>query len=319
MTRQLYRSFWMSLLGVMLVSLTLQGFGFPALPGAPPEPGVKTETFKDRSAFFPRLQFQALPGKAIGVLVSDVGGVMSREGRRGPPNSLAFSVDGNSYHWMYVPVDSRPRITRLRVRVGPGGKRTEIYPQLDMANPNTINKWGITSLYALVEVEVNSGLGSPVAQAFVATKMEKLDGTAAYPLKLEEVVNELREREEMSLLKHQKAINRSLDAVVRKLFRGRKLPGKPQKTQLTYLTWITREKKLRVHIRTRFTKGISRLVGGGVRPGAFPRAFPGVRMGVRAGVELGNAYEVNATGKLLRILKLPLTTFTQEHSSPGKQ
>src|SRR5262249_38557648 len=74
-----------------------------ALLAAPVTPTTH-ETIKDRKEFIPNRQYQSLPGKVVGVLVSDVAAMMGQEGRGGPPDAMAFSSGGNSYRWVYVPV-----------------------------------------------------------------------------------------------------------------------------------------------------------------------------------------------------------------------
>src|SRR5262245_19203321 len=119
------------------------------------------ETFKDRASFVPVRQYKALPGKVVGVLVSDVQEVMNAEGHKGPATALCFSSGGESYHWLYIPVQVRPQIGGMRLKAGPDGKTVKRFDNLSLADPRSLKEWGIHRPFALVELEVNAGLGSP--------------------------------------------------------------------------------------------------------------------------------------------------------------
>src|SRR5262249_53574994 len=118
-----------------------------------PAPGTTNETVKDRATFVPQNKYKSLPGKAVGILVSDVRAMMAHDGRGGPPDAMGFSVNGNSYRWVYVPVTQNVLINNLQVKVGEKGEGTRVYPTLSMASPTTVKQWNITVPYALVEVE----------------------------------------------------------------------------------------------------------------------------------------------------------------------
>src|SRR5262249_17468831 len=149
-----------------------------------PAPDITKEVIvKDRETFIPYRKYAPLPDKVVGVLVSDVAAKMGHEGRGGPADAMGFSMAGNSYRWMYVPVTSENRIImNLQVSVGEKGDCVQVYPLLNRANPKTVQQWNIGPAYALVEVEFNNGQGSPAQEGFVATKMTRLDNTKAYPL-----------------------------------------------------------------------------------------------------------------------------------------
>src|SRR5438876_989714 len=81
------------------------------------------EKIKDRASFIPNRKQVALPGKAIGILLTDGQPVLSTEGRSGPADQLVFSAGGNSYRWVYVPVQDNPIITNLQVPIGDKGEK----------------------------------------------------------------------------------------------------------------------------------------------------------------------------------------------------
>src|SRR5690242_13940627 len=54
-----------------------------AVAWAAPAPPDADEKVKDRAAFLPQRKYQPLPGKVVGVVVSDVAKVMAHDGRGG--------------------------------------------------------------------------------------------------------------------------------------------------------------------------------------------------------------------------------------------
>src|SRR5439155_1606196 len=101
--------------------------------------------------------------------------------------------------------------TNLRVPVGDKGE-TETYPSLDIARPKNVTPWGVTSLYTLVEVEVNGGKGSPKNDSFVATRFKVLDGTKDYPLRTADVIKQLKGLHAEYVKGQTKAIEQALTA-----------------------------------------------------------------------------------------------------------
>ena len=159
----------------------------PVPAGPPPD-----EAVTDRSTYLPAGKYQPLAGTVVGVLASDVAPAVALDGRSGPPDAMGFGRDGMSYRWVYLPAAGTPLITNLTLPVGAKGDRKAVFPALDMANPKTAKAAGVTSAYALVEVEVNNGAGSPAGEGFVATKVKVLDGTKEYPLDVAATVERLK-------------------------------------------------------------------------------------------------------------------------------
>jgi hypothetical protein len=289
------------------------------------------ETVKDRAGFLPQRKQQPLKGTAVGVLVSNPQPVLNLEGRSGPADSYCFSADGNSYRWVYVPTLEMPQITNLQVPVGDKGeKRT--YPALNMANPRGVVLWGIKAPYAMVRVQVNSGEGSPAGDSFVATEMKQLDGTPEFPLKVVDVIQDLKKRYAGHVQEHDKAINEAMDAAQKKAIQDRQATGPREKQEVMYVTWLTGPKRLRVHFRTRLTDGEYKYAEGGIRPRPVPLPvkdqriqpppppprFPKVRYGTTFGVEFGMAYEVSKKGDVVGTAVLPPEGFQQNLPVPPR-
>jgi hypothetical protein len=310
---------------------------------AAPAPLTTDEKVKDRQTFIPHRKYQSLSGKVVGVLVGDVRAKMGHEGRSGPPDAMGFSAGGNSYRWVYVPVAERPLITNLRVHVGEKGDRTQVFPSLSMANPQTVAAWGVAGPFALVEVEVNGGQGAPAEEGFVATKMTRLDRNARYPLDLPRVVEQLQKRYATWKADHSRELDAAMAAAQRKTLKDRKPTGPRETTELFYITWLPESERVSVRFRTTVTDGAYQFGGGGpfdrprplplppapvppirrgaARPPALqppppPREFPQVRFGTTFGIEYGLAYEVNKEGNVVKTLTLAPESFQKELPLP---
>jgi hypothetical protein len=274
-----------------------------SLLAAPPAPGEG----KAPEQVFPSQDYRALPGKVIGVLASNGAAVLSQEGRQGPADALCLGSGPGSYRWLYVPVAKKPQIGGLNVRVGDKGKATKRFDSLSMASPATVQQWSVTQPYTLVEVEVNSGLGAPPGENFVATGMRVLEGSRDYPFKTTEVVNRLRTGYLNQLKGQEQALAQTLTEARKGLPPGRKSSGVPERTELLYVTWLPEQERLRLVIQTRITE---------TAPGPVPPAGPGQPLGRRpatlCGAEWGMSFEVSRLGKLEQSQELPLRKVLKE-------
>ena len=275
------------------------------------------------------------------MLVGDVVAMMGQDGRGGPPDAVAFSADGASYRWVYVPALGNPLISNLQVKTGEKGNTVVVYPALDMANPETVKRWEGVVPNSLVEVEVNDGRGAPADESFVGTRMKRLDGTREYPLVVAQVIAASRDRYAARVKGMQKEIDAALDEEGKAALKDAKPTGPRETAELFYVTWLTGPERLRVCFRTTITDGAYQY-GRGVElnpvdplplppkppkgglkdapaSGASPRLPPpgaGVRFGKMYGVEFGTAYEMSKTGKLVRVETLPIQGFHRELPPP---
>lgn len=301
-------------------SLTVAAATVAGIAVAAPVPaGSPEETAADAKALIPQRKYLAHPGTVVGVLASDVSAAMGREGRGGPPDAFGFSADGSSYNWVYtVCTDADPLVTKLRVKVGPKGDEVVVFDKLDMAGPKTFAARDIKAAFALVEVEVNGGKGCPADEAFVATKLKRLDGTKEFPLELDEAVKAARERFAADA---DKAITAEVWDAARKAALGDRKPTGPKETRdVLYVTWLTEAKRARVTFLRTVTDGEYKQGGGanmdppalplrdppppppGANPGRRPRpVLNGARWGTQFGVEFVRAYEFDTAGKLVAI------------------
>jgi hypothetical protein len=309
---------------------------------AAPAPSDTVETIKKREGFIPYRKYQSMPGKVIGVLVSDVRAMMGQEGRGGPADAFGFSSGGGSYRWVYTPVKEKPLITNFQVKAGPKGDTIQTYPSLSLANPETVKQWGVPGGNVLVEVEVNGGAGAPAEEGFVATNMKVLDDSKEYPLKVAKVLADLNKRYQAWRKEHQKELDTALsDSQTKALKKDEKATGPRETQELVYVTWMPKEERLVVRFRTTITDGAYMYTEGGVRPGPFPLPPPPakgkpalqavayfpppppprpvkVRYGTTFGIEFGMGYEVSKKGNVEKTLKLPPEAFKKELPPPPR-
>jgi hypothetical protein len=291
-----------------------------ALPaaGAPPVPA---DNARDEGVPFPRRQFHALPEKVVGVLVSGDADILAREGRKGPADAYGFGSGGDSYRWLYVPMARKWIIGGLVARVGSRGDALKRFDHLGLANATTVQPWGVSGPYALVEVEVNGGLGAPPGETFVATHMRVLDGSKEYPLHVSKVVDELRRRFQVHLQLHQDTIAQGMYRARERLpARHQVTPGREQ-TETVFVTWLPETEQLRAVFQARITEK-ALATAPPVPPPAVDTGDgrppdPPVHAGVQLGVELGVTYEVSKLGLLDGSRDLPLQPYQKELLAPA--
>jgi len=297
----------------------------------PISPDRQPEAVADRAGFIPNRKHLPLPGKVIAVLIADAQPILSLEGRAGPADQLCIGYGGASYRWVYLSVNEKPTIRNLSLPL-PEGK-TKVYPSLSMASPALVKPLGIEAPYALVEIEVNDGAGSPASDAFVATKMTKLDGGKEYPLQVAEVIAEARKRYEAYLSDQRGKIDIAMVEAAKKSIKERQPTGPREQSTLMFVTWMPDTEKLVVRFRTRISDGVFKYANGiNIELAAPPQAEgppqggpapparrpSGLRYGTQFGIELGGQFEVSKIGKVDRFKTLEIESFTSEIPPPPK-
>ncbi len=310
-----------------------------ALAAAPVPTTIPDTPATDPAKFLPTRAYTARDGTVVGVLVADAGPVMSRDGRSSQADAIAFSRDGGSYNWLYVPVEANPQITNLQVRVGPKGGTTVVYAKLSMASPKTTAAWVVSEKFTLAEVTVNDGQGAPADEAFVASGVKVVEGTKAYPVKANEVVTTAREQ----FAKYSTAIKKDLsDAMAKsqKAALNDEAPsGKVKTEELLHVTWLPADEQLAVTFLVKQSDGAWKKGGGGanlddglrdppalpVKPGGGgaqiapppPRDDTGVTWGTGFGVEYGRTFVYGKDGKLVKTVTLAPTAFKLDLPPPA--
>jgi hypothetical protein len=298
-----------------------------ALSAAPVPVSIPDTPATDPAKFLPSRTYTARDGAVVGVLVADAVPVMSRDGRSSQPDAIAFSRDGGSYNWLYVPVEANPQITNLQLKVGPKGDKTVVYPKLSMASPKTTAAWGAGDKFTLVEVTVNDGQGAPADEAFVASAVKVVEGTKAYPLKASEVVTAAREQFGKFTAAMKKDLADAMDKSQKAAMKDEAPSGKVKVEELLHVTWMPADEQLAVTFLAKQSDGAWKKGGGGanlddglrdppalpVKPGgggaAPPREIPEVTWGTGFGVEYGRTYFYSKDGKLVKTVTLAPTAF----------
>src|SRR5262245_34664402 len=211
-----------SILRAVLIASVLSLAALQA--SAVPVPAAGSATITDRGSFIPIRKHLPLPGKIIGILASDAQPTLGLEGRSGPPDQLCLGYSGGSYRWMYVPQKENPLIGSLNIAVGNQGERKR-FDNLSMATAQTVAQWDVKGKYALVEIEVNGGLGSPAVDAFVATRMRQLDGTKEFPFRIDDVIEDLRKKYEQQLKDQVRQVDIAMEKAASEALKDRKAPG----------------------------------------------------------------------------------------------
>jgi hypothetical protein len=303
---------------------------------------VAQETVKDRKSFIPNRKQAAVPGKVVGILLTGGQTFLDTEGRSGPANQLVFSSGNNSYRWIYVPTQDNAQITNLRVPVGDKGEHT-VYAALNLANPQAVLPWAVTQPYALVELEVNGGRGSPAGDSFVATNMRVIEGTKDFPLKTADVLKQVKDTYAEYLTKQKDAIEKAMKDAGEKALKGKAVTGPRERKELMYMTWLPESSTMRIAFKTTISDGAYTVIKG-PGPGPLPpRPVPlppkkaalnidaatrvvalrpapikgmEFKSGTTFGIEFGRAYLVNKKGEVTATEDLAIDSFTQQVNSP---
>jgi hypothetical protein len=132
-------------------------------------------------SFLLRRQFDALPGQTRGLLVSGVGAALRAEGRSIPDDAVLFGRDHDSYRTIYVPLPDSTETVTLPV---PSEERDsqrivrERFQGYALARLALLRPVYENDGFAIVDVEVNGGRGSPAGvDRFAATKIRRVDGS----------------------------------------------------------------------------------------------------------------------------------------------
>lgn len=320
-----------------LFALAVALVGTATAVAAPVPASIPDDKQTDPAKFLPTRKYTSRGGTVVGVLVADAVKVMGRDGRGSQADAIAFSRDGGSYNWLYVPVTDGAQITNFKIKTGELGDGTATYPMLSMASPKTTAGWGLTAPFTLVEVTVNDGKGAPADEAFVATSVKVVEGSKAYPLVAADVVKAA----QTEYAKHVEGMKKELADVMAKSQKdalGDEKPTGPVKDeQIVHVTWLPADEQLAVTFLTKRTDGAWKKGKGGanlddglkdppplpVKPGGGaqiapppPPDFSDVIWGTGFGVEFGRTYVYSKEGKLVKTVTLTPKAFKTEVPPP---
>lgn len=313
-------------LSVSLVALgSLQVAGVLAL--AAPGNAERAIILEDRSQFIPKNRFVPLPGRVIGVLVRNPHEVLALQGRDSVNDQYWFSTQGSSYLAVFVRDATNPRFERLEAPLGDTGEK-RVFENLSLATRDTLGSFGIRADLALVEVEVNGGHGSPVADSFVATTIRRVDGTDAFRANLSEAASKVADLYRNWLSSERSRIEAALEQAAVKALGTRPATGPREQMDVVFVTWLPKERCCRFSFQTTITNGDYQYEGN-IRIELTPSADAqspskqgksrsmSLRYGQQFGVELGRAYDVRSDGTVQPSVVLPIEAFQRELKPRG--
>jgi hypothetical protein len=274
-------------------------------------------------------QYVPLPGRAVGVVARGVAETMEAEGRTGPEDVLGFGYGEGSYRRFYVPCEGKPGepADTIVVSVGPEGLDRRLFESVCLARSGLPSLSGDLTEFSLVEVEVNGGMGSPAVDTFVATEMNVVEGTEAYPLNVSEAVQSAKEQFHAYLDEHSEAFDARMKQLAEKALRSDRPTGPREKHEHVSVTWLPQPERLRLLLRVRIIDGkYSYAKGAKEKPPSpppqdsagqgHPDGQSGVRFGTQFGVELIIITEYSKTGRLERRTTPSWRSFTEELPPP---
>jgi hypothetical protein len=265
-------------------------------------------------------KFHALPEKTIGLLVSNIQKVLLEEGRTASPDTIGFASGEGSYRLMYLPCPKNaPGAEELLFRVGQDGRKKESFGPVCLARVATVKKLGGNDSFNLVEVEVNNQRGSPAVDAFVATKLRLLDGSNEYPLRVDQVVTDLKKRSKSQRRERAREIENKLATAQQEALGSEQKPTGPrEEEQLLYATWLPDKELLHVTFKTRISDGLYHYGKGAAAKNYDDARSRGARYGTMFGVEITQAYDVDKNGEIKSTQPWELRSFTKQIPPPRR-
>jgi hypothetical protein len=182
------------------------------------------------------------------------------------------------------------------------------------ADMSTANAHGVTAPFALAEIEVNGGDGSPLAATgFVATKIKVLNKTDAYKLDPAKIMSDAKGRFQKYKEMHAVEIESSISDAAKKDLGQKALTGPRESRDHALITWLPGSERVRISFQMVVVDGAYTITPQH-KVGGFDTAMivPAVRSGTQIGVSGGMALEFNKDGSLASEKELPLNQFSRE-------
>jgi hypothetical protein len=293
-----------------LLAAAIVAVGTAAAAGSVEQSPDLSEAFPMESHFAP------LPGLAVGVLIGNAEPILHAEKRFGPGDVVVFGRDDASYRWVYVPAGPMEAGETVFMLVGPSGERTQRFTDVVPATASTLRARTVPERFALVEAEVNGGLGSPPVDSFVATKLRVLDRTPEYPLDtartVDTAVAQCRDR-----LADTDAVEQAFASAMHAEPPSVR-EGTRRETLTARVTWLPERERLRVECLFRVTSGEYRYGRGVARQGDQTVGDQsGIRYGRLVGITVTIAFEADKTGRIEAAGGTSPQPFTLDLPPPG--
>ena len=263
------------------------------------------------------LTHSELPGSVVGIVARDVQESMRAAGLVGPADALGFTSGLSGYRWFYVRCDA-PQAETMFFPVGADGIKRERFTSVCLATPEIITSFGITEPYALVRAEVNAKRGCPASDAFVATTLQRIDGTDEYPFEVVTLVNLAKERFGQRAKERRGATMKTLAKAVIVTISDSHEDLKREQTECTFVTWLPQAERLHVRLCQTITEGRFKVGAGAesLRPGRTPDRERGVRYGTLVGVRSEMTVEFSKDGELVQEGEFLTKQFTEKLPPP---
>jgi hypothetical protein len=258
-------------------------------PGAQASPVAKDEMSQ------PEQPEDSLPPIARGLLIGPNGHKQSVIDTDTTP--ALFSRDG-ARRFLYLFAEQSGQARKQYFYVGQEG-RPEPFANVLPATASVLRQRGVWQRFALLEVEVNGGKGSPplpLGENFIASKIRVLDKTSEYPFDSSAAIDEAVERcrSKFSTLRTTPAF----DSALRLVFRDDKNASKKENL-LINATWLSEAERIRIKCHFRLVNDELKF-GRGVLPKEDLTEPPeqGIPFGRQVGIRITLTFEVDKTGQI---------------------
>ncbi len=255
--------------------------------------------------------FSALPGKVIGILVSNTDAQLSAERRHVPPGSVLFSRDDDSVRVIFLHSPNDPEADDLLFLVG-GLKEEKKFVKVRMASQESMKAAGLPNDFALVEVEVNGGAGvASGIDRFVMTSLRKLDGVTPYSINVSKSVANAVKKATKRLAENEntQAVNNAIQLAGKDIKAQDSTISNREENVETRVKWQSELNILQVIVTTRIFEGVY-----GKGKGTINNKYdsPSMRTGVQYGVVVTSNYEFNQQGEMIKENHTQFKPYTQK-------
>jgi hypothetical protein len=269
-------------------------------------------------SFLLKRQFGELPGHTRGLLVSGVGTVLRAEGRSIPDDAVLFSRDHDSYRIVYVASPDTTETITLPVPSQEGGRSIarERFQGYALARLGLLRPLLDNDGFAIVDIEVNGGRGSPSADRFAATKMRRVDGSPdGYPFSAAAAMTRAKEICASQVLDDVQ--NLASDLLSKTI--GQTLSSKPgTPTFNMHATWASQAEQIEVECVVQANRA-EHETGEGAKSTKIDSIGPVRAWGFEATVSTGLLLTISRVGEVLVAGRLPLTRDVREIKPPPRQ
>ena len=258
-----------------------------------------------------------LPGTAIGLIDGTRTTAPQQVKQRIDANPAVFTRDGAA-RFLYLIASPTEQGSKQYFYVGQSGP-VQAFPNIVPATQSILRSRDIPGPFALLEVEVNEGKGSPpppLGENFVATSFRVLDRTQQYPLDSSQAIDEAvkRCRTKFAMIM---AADPAFASVARSAFRASK--SKMRKELLDAgATWVSHSERIRVECNFRLVDDEFKYGRGVLQDEDHMNASnQGIPSGRQSGVRVTVFFEASKTGNIEFAGETVPQEFTIDVPPPG--